>query len=156
MTNTATEARESFAVEGLQVSGLHNFEGFRWREAILCYLNGVWAGRQDVIYRPKIHFSGSSAPHPLLAYMSLRLNLDDGTYYAEGNFAADGRCPVFSLKESLLVTRNNRPEVEQGLIRFVRDNRIRFLGMSLEPRMLRMLCLWKSEKRSQLNLLLTR
>jgi len=148
--NTATEAISNSTVDELQVSGLKVFEAHRWREAILHYLNGVWGNRQEVMYRPKIHFSTPSTTNEF-AHVTLRLDPRSRTYWLEGIPPIDeDRSPRFNAEQTIVVAEpGKQTDVEQGLIRFVRDNRIKLFILNLGSE--GELRLWKSERRAELN-----
>ncbi len=122
----------------IQVSGRTGFPGSRWREAVLFYLFGIWGNREDVTYRPKIHFGD----------ICLRLDRQSKEYYAYGHAEVPELTPITSSEETLFV-RSGQNEVEIGLIRFVKDNRIKKLVLSLGPGGACQLLLWKKEKRSE-------
>ena len=101
----------------IQVSGDRCFEERNWREAILYYLNGVWSDNQNVMYRPKINFSG----------YTLRLDEATMTYYAYGrldDYLADTHVDRLSraLEGETLDVSCNQNDVEVGLMRFVRKD----------------------------------
>lgn len=119
----------------IQVGGWTHFPESRWREAILFYLFGVWADKEDVISRPKIIFGN----------VTLRLDLDAREYFAYG-CSHDEQLPSFP-KEATLMVGCSQDEVEQGLIRFVKNDRIKFLAICLPCQ--GRVELWKKEKRGQ-------
>lgn len=131
-----------------QVSGNACFSERRWREAILYYLFGVWAGQQKVMYRPKISFGP----------ITLRLAADAGEYYAHAwdrqgaldFFGVDlnGLAPAFP-NSIILRVGYTQVEVEQGLVRFVKNNRVKLLVISLREGEIR---LWKMQERSRLGI----
>lgn len=126
----------------IQVSGLDCFPGNRWREAILYYLNGIWADRECVTYRPKIHF-GNVPKVDSWQEVVLRLDRSLGEYYAYGTSAE--RPPRECNREAILVVGCGQTEVEQGLIRFVKNNRIRQLWILLRGQ--EVICLFKTRER---------
>jgi len=121
----------------IQVSGITCFPQERWREAILFYLFGLWANKEIVAYRPKIAFGT----------IVLRLDESRGEYYAYGR-NQDGECPPFLLpiKEELVVG-PAQEQVEIGLVRFVKNDRIRRLAIKSANSGL--IWLWKQTKRGQ-------
>lgn len=123
---------------GLQVSGLTNFSEERWREAILHFLFGVWGNKYEVMYRPKICFG----------QLTLRLDPDDREYFAYG-LSRDDELPDFPSKDrdSEFVVGCSQTEVEQGLIRFVKNDQIKKLTIALRNH--GTLVLWKKERRGQ-------
>lgn len=121
----------------IQVSGLEIFEEWRWREAILHYLFGVWSDYSRVMYRPKICLGG----------VSLSLDTENEEYYAQGE-SPDREHPFFSSREErVLSVRCSQLEVEQGLIRFVKNNRIILLNITFRDSS--RLCLWKKARRGE-------
>lgn len=111
------------AGKALQVSGLDCFPECRWREAVLYYLVGVWGNRQEVMYRPKIHFGN----------FTLRLCLGSGQYYAygeEGSWSGDADRRSRSHHGRILYVECDQDSVEVGLARFVKDDAIGQLTIS--------------------------
>jgi hypothetical protein len=135
-TNAVT-LQNSVAIQQkeLQVSGLRCFPENRWREAILYYLFGIWGNKKEVTYRPKINLGG----------VTLRLDHCVDAYYAYGfseeEYSRDG------LGIGELSVGYQRLEVENGLIRFVKDDTIRalFINFANGGR----LCIWKKSQRSR-------
>ena len=140
MTSATAIARRVFAEVDhvIQISGYTNFPESRWREAILFYLFGMWGNRDNVTYRPKICFGD----------ITLRLDRQDGEYYAYGHAQAPEKVPNCSHAERLCVDSGRQTEVEVALIRFVKDDRIKELGLHL-PASHGELVLWKKGRRSQ-------
>jgi hypothetical protein len=141
MPNTATETFN--LVSDLQVSGNTRYNGNQWREAILAYLGGVWSGDESVTNRQKISFNNTV----------LRLGCDD-KYYAYFVNEPDETQQMWSSLETLVVVDTTQNNVESGLIRFVRNNKIRQFalvfdnGVSSEG----MILLTKGQKRSELHI----
>lgn len=133
-SNPLHPATETDQDHGIQVSGLEAFPQDRWREAILHYLFGVWSDRKSVMYRPKISFG----------LLSLRLWPKGAEYYAEGR--AVEYVPLFPNEEVLTVS-HQQVDVEQGLIRFVKNDAIKMLVINLENH--GKLRLWKKERRGE-------
>ena len=102
----------------IQVSGLACFPEERWREAILHYLFGVWADKQDVTYRPKINFGD----------ITLRLDPSGGEYFAYGHAEVPQNVPPLG-PDDLVETSGRQADVEVALIRFVKNNRIKQLRL---------------------------
>jgi len=122
------------ADRSLQISGNRTFEENRWREAILFYLFGIWSGKEDVTYRPKIHFG----------MMCLRLDPDTGQYFAYGA-SPDWEIPQDLGGELLITDGCGKYEVEVSLARFVKNDRVRMLVISFgDGQFLR---LWKDPDR---------
>ena len=121
----------------IQVSGHTIFPGYRWREAILYYLFGIWGDRLEVTYRPKISFGG----------VTLRLNVGARAYFAYGEHSGD--CGGISAETEMLIVGCGQDEVEQGLIRFVKNDRIRVLVIGLPLRGI--INLRKKERRGEYN-----
>ena len=112
-TATLTECR----VDSIQIAGGEMFDGSRWREAIIAYLYGIWAGNEVVTHRPKINFD----------YTTLRLDREKYVgYYSV--FANASNRPRVADKDVLVVP-DTQAEVENGLIRFVKNNQIRQLAI---------------------------
>lgn len=110
-------------VKEIQVSGLQCFPGNRWREAFLHYLFGVWGDHGNVTYRPKIVLDG----------LGIRWDGEtvDGKYYVYGNRPSDdSACPEVPSERKLVVSRW-QTTFEQGLIRFVKNDRILMLELQL-------------------------
>jgi hypothetical protein len=138
MTKTTT----GHAVERIQIAGGDVFYGDRWRDAILAYLNGIWAGDVAVTHRPKISFNNTV----------LRVGRD-GKYV--GYFVCEpdsGDRPFVADKDVLVVPDPTEAEVENALIRFVKNNQIRQLGIvfSTDQELRGNLVLTKGRKRSEL------
>lgn len=104
---------------GVQVAGFDIYPQNQWRQATLHYLNGVWSGDRDIMMRPKINFSG----------VTLRLRVDLKTYYAYRSADAQVHGERFfrMLEEEPLVVPCEQAEVEVGLMRFVRNDKINAL-----------------------------
>jgi hypothetical protein len=109
----------------IQVSGDESFAGERWREAILYYLNGVWADKPRVMYRPKLSFDT----------VALRLDQGTGTYYGLAKRPRPEltieEVPQFLPHEREQIVGNSQMEVEGGLMRFVRNDQIYLLEIRL-------------------------
>ncbi|MBI4090659.1 MAG: hypothetical protein HY422_01395 [Candidatus Komeilibacteria bacterium] len=135
---------------GIQVSGNARFESFRWREAILYYLNGVWRNDLGVMYRPKIRF-GNVMPGENKAGAFIKrgitLRLDghsySGRYYAYGT--SEQR--VDAIDKTSLFVECRQADVEGGLIRFVKDEALDSLAISFGRSGIR---LTKSRRRGEL------
>lgn len=124
----------------IQISGQTNFAANRWREAILYYLFGVWGDKSEVMYRPKIH----------LGPITLRLNPSAETYYAHAVPLLpedELNLSLFSSEEMISVG-PRQTEVETGLIRFVKNGRIKLITIHLDNGGL--LRLWKGNRRGDL------
>lgn len=120
----------------LQVSGLKTFEENRWREAILYYLFGMWGDKDNVTYRPKIRFGS----------MSLSLNTITNRYYAYGR-SLNWEVPPFKGDEILIIGGCDQNEVDIGLARFVKNDRIRIIVIPFgNDQFLR---LWKTDRRGE-------
>lgn len=139
MNGTATEAGHRV----LQVSGGLCFEPHQWRKAILYYLNGVWSGNHNVMYRPKISL-GNLPAEGSVSEVVLRLSPATKEYYAYGTSA---ELPI--VVGNFLVVGCGQNEVEGGLIRFVRNDRIRNLSILFRDG--GNVCLLKGRKRSDLH-----
>lgn len=119
----------------IQVNGMTCFPQNRWREGILYYLFGIWSDKVEVTYRPKIHFG----------FACLRLSPGERQYYAYGK-CPDTEKPSFP-EEGVLTVSWEQTEVEQGLIRFVKNEAIKMLVVTLKNH--RQFCLWKKERRGE-------
>ncbi len=137
MSTSVTAPLSDIVFNDIQVSGLTCFPRERWREAILYYLFGVWADKEHVIYRPKIAFG----------LVTLRLDTKAGGYYAYGQPEEKLPHPLPFRKEEKLVVRFEQAAVEVGLIRFVKNDRIKLLTIVLPN--FGQLALWKKERRGQ-------
>ena len=112
------EAKRSLVVGNIQVSGAQCFDGSRWREAILYYLFGMWKNDTAVTHRPKIAFG------------DIMLRLIGDSYVLYGISTDDSaRAPIVDGK--MVITNGEQNDVEVGLARFVKDNSIRQLAISL-------------------------
>jgi hypothetical protein len=108
-------------VENIQVAGTRNFDGKRWREAILSYLFGIWRNDEFITGRPKIMFGGD---------VTLRL-MEDSYYILYGTSRESlASAPVV---EGEVITTNGgeRNQMEVSLIRFVKNNQVRRLCIFL-------------------------
>ncbi len=123
------------APRDLQVSGLQEFKEDRWRDCILYFLFGMWSDAGNVTYRPKLD----------LGEITLRLNEEKCEYFAYGR-PVELQHPSFSIEETLTVC-YAQMAVEQGLVRFVKNDRLKLLVILLrdggEVR------LWKKPQRSR-------
>lgn len=120
----------------IQVSGLVNFPEWRWREAILYYLFGIWGEKQEVMSRPKLIFGD----------VTLRLDLEVGQYFAYGRDAGEVSYRLHS-EEEIIDAGPDQVEVEQALIRFVKNDRKRLLVLHLKGG--GSLSLWKKQRRGE-------
>ena len=137
MTKTTTGTL-GHAVESIQIAGDTVFEGSRWREAILAFLNGIWADDVAVTHRPKISLNNTV----------LRIGRGE-KYVGYFVYAPDfGGRPTVADKDLLVVPDPTRAEVENGLIRFVRNGQIRQLGICFPGK--GNIVLTKGRKRSEL------
>ena len=119
----------------LHVSGRKVFHEDKWRDCILYYLNGIWSGNLDVTWRPRLYFGG----------ITLRLDEEKGEYFAYGRSQLDPR-PEFADNEMLTVG-SAQLEIQDGLARFVKNDRIKFLDMGMANGGL--VRLWKKSWRSR-------
>jgi hypothetical protein len=92
--------------------GLREYEEARWKEAIIHYLFGVWAGK----LQPIIRFGD----------LILRLN-PRGTYIAFGKGTDEHYPSHVHPIQCLDIEAPTRTEVEVGLARFVKDRKIELL-----------------------------
>lgn len=127
----------------IQVSGLvsQEYPEARWKEAILFYLFGVWSNKQSVMYRPKISFGD----------ITLRLDPSSAEYYAYGHQEKPQEIPQISSND-LVVPTARQADVEVGLIRFVKNPKIRQLRLTLETHdkmFLGQLVFWKKVRRGE-------
>lgn len=119
----------------IQVSGQRCFPMNEWRNAIEHYLFGVWGNKDEVMFRSKINFGG----------VSLRLDQSCGEYYAIGQ-SPDADLLPFSTNGVLSVG-CWQLEVEQGLIRFAKNEEIRMLVITFRNH--GVLKLWKTDRRGE-------
>ncbi len=132
----------------MQVSGLNNFEESRWRECFLYYLFGIWGNQKRVTYRPKVNFCTGTGPS--IGMFELRLDRASGEYFACGSCAVQ-EPPTF-YGDQVLIVSYKQAEVEQALVRFVKNNSIKMLIISLRKGVVH---LWKKPQRSCLGVLAT-
>ena len=111
--------RANGLVREIQVAGDLCFEGNRWREAFLYYLNGIWASDVVVTNRPKMTIG------------NITLRLVGGRYFIYRNdvVVLSSPPPVLN-KDFDLVLVPDKNNVEIALVRFVKNNQIRQLGMN--------------------------
>ena len=117
-----------FELHEIQISGIEIFQADKWKEAILYYLDGVWGDEEYVMYRPKISLGG--------------LSLRRGTHYYIRGTAPDEVSPDFLDTEKIYVT-SSLEEVDQGLIRLVKNEKIKMLVITFGDN--NTLSLWKKE-----------
>lgn len=120
---------KNYWVENFMVSGHKAFSKDKWRQAILYYLFGVWGDQYAVMHKPEISFG------PL----TLELDLNDGYYYVYTSEIEDDETAYFSEANLLepsrkLLCGNSQLEVENGLIRFVKDKHLRIFTIRIGPR----------------------
>ncbi|MCX6784240.1 MAG: hypothetical protein NT141_04245 [candidate division WWE3 bacterium] len=120
----------------LQVSGLTCFPETKWREAVLFYLFGLWGGKHEVTYRPKISFGN----------VTLRLDRSIGAYYAYGK--SSEILPIFEEEQTIIVDAGKQADVEVALVRFVKDSQIRLIVINL-PITTSSVAIWKKQRRGQ-------
>lgn len=131
-----------FNGRSIQVSGLQIFSQHEWRNALLYYLFGIWAMKQEIVYRPKISFSGPGFSDGV----SLCLEAGDGKYSVLAGSQLPRFIPGFNAGEVLCVS-SEKTQVEVGLVRFVKDNSIRMLKIDFGEG--KVLALWKHRCRGQ-------
>jgi len=142
MTSTMTNKGMGQVVWHVQISKGEVYEPWRWREAILAYLNGVWGEDLNKDY----------PPHLTLNDHWLRLNVERHEYYAYTSLAmGEAEIPGFKTEEILMVG-SSQDEVECGLARFVKNNHIKQLAIIFRdnPGPGATLVLTKSRQRSAL------
>ena len=114
-THGATEAGIT-SICSFPVAGKF-FEPYDWKQALTHYLSGVWRG---LTHNAMLQFIFADS------HVALHLNAATGEYAASGaaqsGYMKTGHC---------LQVSNARAEVEQGLIRFLRDDTIRQLEIVL-------------------------
>lgn len=157
MTNTATEAILTSTVTlvgEIQISGTRIFEGWNWREAILCFLNGMDAGKRSVTDNPKICFAVDE-PEGYEA-LTLKFNREDESYFIDVESIDAGHAFAAGPVQSIHASLNDHRHVEHGLRRFVRDNAVDALILENDhPVISKRICLWKNpENRQELHILL--
>ncbi len=128
-----------FESREIQVSGLSCFSINQWRNAVYYFLTGIWADNGAVTYRPKICFDS----------VTLRLDLDTSQYLVYGR----GYSPLPNMgryySEQILEVGSEQFEVEAGLIRFAKNDRVRVLVVDFGDSRL---FLYKGRKRGVLNI----
>lgn len=107
-------------VNEVEVSRYRKFHDSHWREAILCYLFGMWRGDSDMTMRSWIAFD-----RPDLR-ITLRRNENRYFAYYAGvkPFAHEETCFV---PDDSIVVLSAAPDVEVGLVKFVKNNRVQQL-----------------------------
>lgn len=119
MTSTMTNKGKGDLVGNIQISEGVVFEPWRWREAILAYLDGVWGKDLKKDYPPNL----------TLNYHWLRLNVERHEYYAYTSpLTEEAEIPGFKTEEILIVG-PAKDEVEVGLACFVKNNHIKQLAI---------------------------
>ncbi len=119
----------------IQVCGDTCFPEHRWREAFLYYLFGVWGNKQSVVYRPKM----------ILGSITLRLWQKGQEYYAYGRPNEEPPLHYGDEAQELHVG-HRQAEVEQALIRFVKNKALKVLVITLN---LGVVYLWKKRKNGE-------
>ncbi len=133
------EEKPSDEVLEIQVSGLKDFEGERWRAAIEHYFAAQNRGKWPVTYRPKLYFwmgGGNS--------VTLRLAAAKGEYYAYGTASNSSAIPTFS--RGIRTIGCKQGEVEANLREFMKTNSFRMLVIKFSETA--KVVLWKGRKRS--------
>ena len=132
----------------IQISGLRVFPRGEWRNAILHYLTGVWAGHNNVTYRPKVCWSEAGFS---------RMPVEDDSdltplfYELYAGDEAFGRTPPFVMEEQTIRVSAERLQLEAALVRFVRNDKLMMLvvdGADHEGSRLR-LFFWKKRGQRQ-------
>ncbi len=108
----------------------------RWREAILYYLFGVWSGDESVTGRPKIIFGE----------VTLRLDPQRCEHFVYGKGSDYDFATATGPGEHLVVDPAQK-DVELGLVRFVKDDRIKKLSIAWSTTV--RLSLYKTKRRGQ-------
>lgn len=114
----------------IQVCGGRCFEIDQWREAVSYYLDEVWSGDRGGLYSPKIAFGR----------VTLRLDDETGRYYAYGESSQQ---PHDASTSGWYQTGPDQAEVEAGLIRLLRNERIK--GLTIQLTRSQCFYLWKEE-----------
>ncbi|MSR84903.1 hypothetical protein EXS71_00450 [Candidatus Uhrbacteria bacterium] len=148
MTQATATVVEAFEAE-FQVSGLQCFPERRWRECFLHYLFGIWGGKSNVTYRPKIAFGNGG----------LRLDPGAREYWVYGTTVGANPPPHLGTEipeghddPPEIIVGCQQVEVEQALIRFVKNDRIQQLTITgCNGKELRF---WKMSERSRLGIYL--
>ncbi len=117
MTTETENALEP--VRSIQIAGSRTFLGHLWRDAITIYLNGIWQGNEEISHRPKIVLNG----------IGLRLHGETYVGYLSSSEYLPTERPRVADKDLLVIPQPTQAEVENGLIRFVRNSQIRQLGI---------------------------
>ena len=138
-SQTAISSTQTFhhVPKHIQVSGMKCFGENRWREAIMYFLFGIWGNKPEVMCRSKIR----------IGHITLLLLPSDGTYLACGASAEDA---PWEVGEDCLTVSDRQLEVENGLIRFVKDDSIRTLFINIGS--IGQVCLWKHMQRARLGI----
>lgn len=131
-----------FVDKAIWVSGIDGYQERNWREAILAFLFGLWSSRYYIANTPTISFGN----------LTLRLDRAQKRYLAYGRGMVDLnlRSAVAADGEDVLHVNDPQFEVEGGLVRFVKSNRIKTLIIHIcHPQGVGMVILWKADKRGQ-------
>jgi hypothetical protein len=96
------------------------FPAYRWKEAILALLNGIWSGRREILALPKI--SLGNFPEAT-SQDCVELLLYEGQYYAAGTSSEE--VPGHWKHAELLYCSPSQYDVESTLIRFVKNETIK-------------------------------
>jgi hypothetical protein len=126
---------DPFSVEDLQVNS-DIFPANRWREGMIEFLMRIW--------------SGDSPRNPHIRIRDIVLRRDEET----SRFKIEGPRQVVSGVEgftnSMMFINDETFAIEAGLIRFVKNDSIRCLGIHFENEK-RVLWFWKGHRRGELN-----
>ncbi|MGE5392576.1 MAG: hypothetical protein ACM3NH_02435 [Candidatus Saccharibacteria bacterium] len=120
----------------IEVAALEEFPESRWRQAMLRFLFGIWSGDSVLCARPEIFIQG------------VTLRLFNNRYVAFGAATSFEEPPVVPIGESLLTT-DRKADVEVALMRFVKNDRIKMVTLSLGQNHDRFLAFWKKERRGE-------
>ena len=125
---------DPFAVEDLWVNS-DVFPANRWREGMLEFLMRIW--------------SGNSPRHPHIRIRDIVLRRDEETSRFKIEGSRQVVTEVHRFTNSMMFIRDENYEIEAGLVRFVKNESIRCLGIQFESEKAT-LWFWKGNKRSVL------
>jgi hypothetical protein len=115
----------------------NSFPANRWREAMLDFLMGIWSG--DSVRGPNIQVRG----------IVLRRNEDTSRFKVDGPREVVDMRGVALNHGRLMMIEDGTYEIECGLIRFVKNDSIRYLAITFDEARAT-LWFWKGQQRGEL------
>ena len=129
-----SEFRQEILVGGFHKIGV-NYRAEHWRQALTNYLERIWSGDPGILKSPKIYFSTFRKDEERGVrwnHVVLELDAESAIYWSY--YLADPpenfEIPTDLNTEEFIKVGHSQPDVEWGLARFMKDNKIRLLTVT--------------------------